>query len=268
MQLIPAIDLKNGKCVRLKQGDMNQATIFNEFPAQAAEHWLKNGAARLHLVDLDGAFAGKSENTQAIKAILSMMREHSNQINQANKSNQANQKDLDLKVQLGGGIRDLKTIEYWLDQGIDYIIIGTAAVKNPGFVKEAASIFSGHIIIGVDAKDGYVATDGWSKLSQHTAVDLCKKFEDYGVESIIYTDISRDGMLQGINIEATVELAQKLSIPVIASGGLHHMQDIEKLFAVQAEGIEGVICGRAIYTGDLDFQQAQNWVNLQGLNKI
>jgi phosphoribosylformimino-5-aminoimidazole carboxamide ribotide isomerase len=247
MLLIPAIDLKNGKCVRLKQGDMDQATIFNERPELAAIEWINQGAKRLHLVDLDGAFAGKSENTLAIQAILKYIHEHK----------------LDVRVQLGGGIRDLKTIEFWLDQGLNDVIIGTAAVKNPGFVKEAASVFAGHVIIGVDAKDGKVATDGWSKLSQHTAIDLSKRFEDYGVESIIYTDISRDGMLSGINIDSTVELARHLTIPVIASGGLHHLSDIQALYAYQSEGIAGVICGRAIYTGDLDFKAAQKWVDMQ-----
>jgi phosphoribosylformimino-5-aminoimidazole carboxamide ribotide isomerase len=160
-------------------------------------------------------------------------------------------------VQLGGGIRDLDTIEKYIDGGIRYVIIGTAAVKNPGFLKDACSAFGGHIIVGLDAKDGKVATDGWSKLTGHEVVDLARKFEDYGVESIIYTDIGRDGMLSGINIEATVKLAQALNIPVIASGGLAGMADIERLCAVQDEGIEGVICGRAIYTGDLDFEAGQ-----------
>jgi phosphoribosylformimino-5-aminoimidazole carboxamide ribotide isomerase len=192
----------------------------------------------LHLVDLNGAFAGKPQNYNAIRSILKAVGE-------------------DTPVQLGGGIRDLDTIEKYIDGGIRYIIIGTAAVKNPGFLKDACSAFGGHIIVGLDAKDGKVATDGWSKLTGHEVVDLGKKFEDYGVESIIYTDIGRDGMLSGINVEATVRLAQALSIPVIASGGLSNMADIEHLCAVQDEGIEGVICGRAIYSGDLDFAQAQ-----------
>jgi phosphoribosylformimino-5-aminoimidazole carboxamide ribotide isomerase len=163
----------------------------------------------------------------------------------------------EVDVQLGGGIRDLDTIERYLDAGLRYVIIGTAAVKNPGFLQDACTAFGGHIIVGLDAKDGKVATDGWSKLTRHEVVDLGKKFEDYGVESIIYTDIGRDGMLSGINIEATVKLAQALTIPVIASGGLSNMADIEALCAVEDEGIEGVICGRAIYTGDLDFEAAQ-----------
>ena len=238
MLLIPAIDLKDGHCVRLKQGDMDQSTTFSEAPAQMALKWVDQGARRLHLVDLNGAFAGKPQNYNAIRSILKAVGE-------------------DTPVQLGGGIRDLDTIEKYIDGGIRYIIIGTAAVKNPGFLKDACSAFGGHIIVGLDAKDGKVATDGWSKLTGHEVVDLGKKFEDYGVESIIYTDIGRDGMLSGINVEATVRLAQALSIPVIASGGLSNMADIEHLCAVQEEGIEGVICGRAIYSGDLDFAQAQ-----------
>jgi len=238
MLLIPAIDLKDGHCVRLKQGDMDQSTTFSEDPAQMALKWVDQGARRLHLVDLNGAFAGKPQIYNAIRSILKAVGE-------------------DTPVQLGGGIRDLDTIEKYIDGGIRYIIIGTAAVKNPGFLKDACSAFGGHIIVGLDAKDGKVATDGWSKLTGHEVVDLGKKFEDYGVESIIYTDIGRDGMLSGINVEATVRLAQALSIPVIASGGLSNMADIEHLCAVQDEGIEGVICGRAIYSGDLDFALAQ-----------
>jgi len=238
MLLIPAIDLKDGRCVRLKQGDMDQSTIFSEDPAAMARKWLEAGARRLHLVDLNGAFAGKPQNHGAIKSILHEVGEH-------------------IPVQLGGGIRDLDTIERYIDDGLRYVIIGTAAVKNPGFLKDACSAFGGHIIVGLDAKDGKVATDGWSKLTGHEVADLGKKFEDYGVESIIYTDIGRDGMLSGINIDATVRLAQALTIPVIASGGLSGMADIEQLCAVEDEGVEGVICGRAIYTGDLDFSAAQ-----------
>ncbi|CAN5916760.1 1-(5-phosphoribosyl)-5-[(5-phosphoribosylamino)methylideneamino]imidazole-4-carboxamide isomerase [soil metagenome] len=238
MLLIPAIDLKDGHCVRLKQGDMGQSTIFSEDPAAMARKWVEAGARRLHLVDLNGAFAGKPQNHAAIKAIL---REVGDEI----------------PVQLGGGIRDLDTIERYIDDGLRYVIIGTAAVKNPGFLKDACVAFGGHIIVGLDAKDGKVATDGWSKLTGHEVADLGKKFEDYGVESIIYTDIGRDGMLSGINIEATVRLAQALTIPIIASGGLSNMDDIDKLCAVEADGVEGVICGRAIYSGDLDFALAQ-----------
>ncbi|AMO23800.1 1-(5-phosphoribosyl)-5-[(5-phosphoribosylamino) methylideneamino]imidazole-4-carboxamide isomerase [Ramlibacter solisilvae] len=238
MLLIPAIDLKDGHCVRLKQGDMTQVTTFGEDPAAVARGWLEKGARRLHLVDLNGAFAGKPQNYAAVKSILNAVGD-------------------EIPVQLGGGIRDLDTIEKYIDGGLRYVIIGTAAVKNPGFLKDACSAFGGHIIVGLDAKDGKVATDGWSKLTGHEVVDLARKFEDWGVESIIYTDIGRDGMLTGINIEATVKLAQALQIPVIASGGLSNMADIEKLCAVEDEGVEGVICGRAIYSGDLDFAKAQ-----------
>ncbi len=238
MLLIPAIDLKDGKCVRLKQGDMNDSTTFGEDPAAMARRWLDAGARRLHLVDLNGAFAGKPVNEAAIKSIIKEV-------------------GGDIPVQLGGGIRDLDTIERYLDDGLRYVIIGTAAVKNPGFLRDACSAFGGHIIVGLDAKDGKVATDGWSKLSGHEVVDLAKKFEDYGVEGVIYTDIGRDGMLSGVNIEATVKLAQALTIPVIASGGLSNIANIEALCAVEPEGVEGVICGRAIYTGDLDFTAAQ-----------
>ena len=238
MLLIPAIDLKDGKCVRLKQGDMNDSTTFGEDPAAMARRWLDAGARRLHLVDLNGAFAGKPVNEAAIKAIIKEVGD-------------------EIPVQLGGGIRDLDTIARYLDDGLSYVIIGTAAVKNPGFLKDACVAFGGHIIVGLDAKDGKVATDGWSKLSGHEVVDLAKKFEDYGVEGVIYTDIGRDGMMGGVNIEATVRLAQALTVPVIASGGLSNIANIEALCAVEPEGVAGVICGRAIYTGDLDFAAAQ-----------
>ena len=238
MLLIPAIDLKDGHCVRLKQGDMDQSTTFGEDPAAMARKWVGQGARRLHLVDLNGAFAGVPKNYAAIKSILKEVGD-------------------EIPVQLGGGIRDLDTIEKYIDGGLRYVIIGTAAVKNPGFLKDACSAFGGHIIVGLDAKDGKVATDGWSKMTGHEVGDLAKKFEDWGVESIIYTDIGRDGMLSGINIDATVKLAQASTIPVIASGGLSNMADIDALCAVEEEGIEGVIAGRAIYTGDLDFAAAQ-----------
>jgi phosphoribosylformimino-5-aminoimidazole carboxamide ribotide isomerase len=238
MLLIPAIDLKDGKCVRLEKGDMNVSTTFGLDPGAMAQRWLDAGARRLHLVDLNGAFAGKPINEAAIKSILRVVGDR-------------------IPVQLGGGIRDLDTIERYLDDGLSYVIIGTAAVKSPGFLKDACSAFGGHIIVGLDAKDGKVATDGWSKLTGHEVVDLAKKFEDYGVEGVIYTDIGRDGMLTGINIEATVKLAQALTIPVFASGGLSGMADIERLCAVEADGVEGVICGRSIYTGALDFAAGQ-----------
>ena len=238
MLLIPALDLKDGHCVRLKQGDMDQSTTFGEEPDVMARQWVGKGARRLHLVDLNGAFAGQPKNKAAIKSILAEV-------------------GADIPVQLGGGIRDLDTIERYIDAGLEYVIIGTAAVKNPGFLKDACSAFAGHIIVGLDAKDGKVATDGWSKLTGHDVVDLAKKYEDYGVESIIYTDIGRDGMLSGINIDATVRLAQALTIPVIASGGLSNIEDIRQLCAVESEGIVGTIAGRAIYDGSLDFRSAQ-----------
>lgn len=237
MLLIPAIDLKDGQCVRLKQGDMDQSTTFGD-PAEMARRWLDAGARRLHLVDLNGAFAGQPKNLAAIKAILKEV-------------------NGEIPVQLGGGIRDLDTIERYIDIGMEYIIIGTAAVKNPGFLQDACTAFAGHIIVGLDAKDGKVAIDGWSKLTGQDVIPTAKRFEDWGVDSIIYTDIGRDGMLSGINIDATVKLAQSVRIPVIASGGLASIKDIEQLCAVQDEGIEGVICGRAIYTGDLDFAEGQ-----------
>lgn len=238
MLIIPAIDLKDGQCVRLKQGLMEQATVFSEHPGAMARHWLEQGARRLHLVDLNGAFVGKPKNESAIKAILREVGD-------------------DIPVQLGGGIRDLDTIERCLDDGITYIIIGTAAVKNPGFLHDACGAFPGHIIVGLDAKDGKVATDGWSKLTGHDVIDLAKKYEDYGVEAIIYTDIGRDGMLTGVNVDATLRLAQALTIPVIASGGLSSIQDVHALCAVEKEGIIGSIAGRAIYDGTLDFAAAQ-----------
>ncbi len=228
--------------MRLKQGDMDQSTIFGEDPVVMASKWIEQGARRLHLVDLNGAFAGHPQNEKAIRRILK-------EVGSA------------VDVQLGGGIRDLDTIERYLDAGLRYVIIGTAAIRNPGFLQDACTAFGGHIIVGLDARDGKVATDGWSKLTRHDVIDLGKKFEDFGVESIIYTDIGRDGMLTGINVEATVKLAQALSIPVIASGGLSSMDDIEALCAVEDEGIEGVICGRAIYSGDLDFAAAQEWAD-------
>lgn len=238
MLLIPAIDLKDGHCVRLIQGDMDQSTTFGEDPAAMAAKWLDAGARRLHLVDLNGAFAGQPKNLSAIKSILKEV-------------------NGEIPVQLGGGIRDLDTIERYIDLGIEYLIIGTAAVKNPGFLQDACSAFPGHIIVGLDAKDGKIAIDGWSKLTGQDVIETAKRFEGWGVESIIYTDIGRDGMLTGINIDATVKLAQSLKIPVIASGGLAGMADIEALCKVQDEGVEGVICGRAIYTGDLDFADGQ-----------
>jgi phosphoribosylformimino-5-aminoimidazole carboxamide ribotide isomerase len=238
MLLIPAIDLKDGRCVRLRQGDMNDATVFSEDPAAMARKWVDLGARRLHLVDLNGAFAGKPRNEAAIKAIL-------------------NEVGSEVPIQIGGGIRDLDTIERYLDAGIAYVIIGTAAVKNPGLLHDACGAFPGQIIVGLDARDGKVATDGWSKLTGHDVLDLGRKFEGYGVEAIIYTDIGRDGMLGGVNIEATVRLARGLTVPVIASGGVSALEDIDRLCDVEGEGIEAAIVGRAIYDGTLDFSAAQ-----------
>ena len=238
MLIIPAIDLKQGQCVRLKQGLMDQVTVFSHSPGAQASHWLAQGARRLHVVDLDGAFAGKPKNEKAIKEIVKAVGD-------------------DIPVQLGGGIRDLDTIERCLDDGVSYVIIGTAAVKNPGFLHDACGAFPGHIIVGLDARDGKVAVDGWSKMTGHDVIDLAKKFEDYGVEAVIYTDIGRDGMLSGVNVDATVKLAQALRIPVIASGGIANLKDVKALCAVQGEGISGAITGRAIYEGTLDFKKAQ-----------
>jgi phosphoribosylformimino-5-aminoimidazole carboxamide ribotide isomerase len=238
MLIIPAIDLKDGQCVRLKQGQMEQATVFSADPGAMAQHWLDAGAKRLHLVDLNGAFAGKPRNEDAIRAITDVIGDQ-------------------IPVQLGGGIRDLDTIERYLDDGISYVILGTAAVKNPGFLHEACDAFPGHIMVGLDARDGKVATDGWSKITGHDVVDLAKRFEGYGVEAVIYTDIGRDGMLGGVNIEATVKLARALHIPVIASGGITNLEDVKALCAIEAEGVVGAITGRAIYEGTLDFTAAQ-----------
>ncbi|EIC14088.1 1-(5-phosphoribosyl)-5-[(5-phosphoribosylamino)methylideneamino]imidazole-4-carboxamide isomerase [Kingella kingae] len=238
MQLIPAIDLKNGQCVRLKQGLMEQATVFSDSPAQMAAHWHQQGARRLHLVDLDGAFAGEPKNFPAIKEILAAVAQH-------------------IPVRLGGGIRDLQTIEKYLSLGLNDVIIGTVAVKNPAFVREACREFAGHIIVGLDAKDGMVAIDGWATVTEHHVIDLSKQFEDDGVNSIIYTDIGRDGMMSGVNIEATVKLAQAVNIPIIASGGLTNLDDVRALCAVAKQGVAGAITGRAIYEGSIQFDQAQ-----------
>jgi phosphoribosylformimino-5-aminoimidazole carboxamide ribotide isomerase len=245
MLIIPAIDLKDGNCVRLKQGDMTNATVFSDDPGAMARHWLNLGAQRLHLVDLNGAFNGKPMNEEAIKAIVAEV-------------------GGDVPVQLGGGIRELDTIERYLDDGVSYIVIGTEAVKTPGFLHDACYAFPGHVIVGLDARDGKVAVEGWSKMTGHDVIDLAQKFQDYGVEAIIYTDIGRDGMLTGINIDATVELARALTVPVIASGGITSIEDIEKLCAVEDEGIAGAITGRAIYEGKLDFTAAQELARKHG----
>lgn len=238
MLIIPAIDIKDGKCVRLKQGVMDTATVFSDDPGAMASHWLAQGARRLHVVDLNGAAAGRPRNEAAIKAITRAV-------------------GSEIPIQLGGGIRDLDTIERYLDDGISYIIIGTAAVKTPGFLHEACSAFPGHMLVGLDAKGGKVAVDGWSKMTGHDVADLARKFEGYGVEAIIYTDIGRDGMLTGVNIEATVALARQLSVPVIASGGITNLDDVRALCAVEGEGISATITGRAVYQGTLDFAAAQ-----------
>jgi len=238
MLIIPAIDLKDGHCVRLKQGAMDQATVFSDDPAAMAQHWLVQGARRLHLVDLNGAFAGKPRNEEAIKAIVEVVGDA-------------------VPVQLGGGIRDLDTVERYLDDGISYVIIGTAAVKTPGFLHDACYAFPGHVMVALDAKEGKVAVDGWSKMTGHDVIDLAKKFQDYGVEAIIHTDIGRDGMLTGVNIQATVVLARSLSVPVIASGGITDLEDVRALCQVEQEGIIGAITGRAIYQGTLEFADAQ-----------
>ena len=237
MLVIPAIDLKDGHCVRLLQGDMQAATVFSEDPAAMARHWRDQGATRIHIVDLNGAFAGKPVNEPAIRAIVDAV-------------------GPDVRLQLGGGIRDLDTIESYLDDGISWVIIGTAAVKNPGFLHDACNAFPGQVIVGLDARDGKVATDGWSKMTKHDVIDIAKKFEGYGVEAIVYTDIGRDGMLSGVNLEATVNLARVLTIPVIASGGIHTVADILALKAVEGEGIMGAIAGRSLYEGTLDFKAA------------
>ena len=237
MLLIPAIDIKDGKCVRLRQGDMDDSTVYGNDPVAMAERWIEAGARRLHIVDLDGALSGKPENADIVHNIIEA---HPSVI-----------------MQVGGGIRDEDTIQTYLDAGVNYVIIGTRAVTTPHFVSDVCLEFPGHIIVGLDAKEGKLATEGWSKLSHHDAFDMAKRFEDDGVASIVYTDIGRDGMMSNINIESTVELCRQINIPVIASGGLSNMANIKALCAVAAEGIEGAITGRAIYEGSLDFKEAQ-----------
>lgn len=239
MLLIPAIDLKEGKCVRLRQGRMEDDTVFSEDPVAVAGRWVAAGAKRIHLVDLDGAFAGKPVNADIIHAIV--------------------QAYPDVSVQIGGGIRDEDTVQAYLEAGVEYVIIGTKAVNEPHFVSDLAKEYPRRIIVGLDAKDGKVAVDGWSKLSKHDVIDLAKHFEADGVEAIIYTDISRDGMMQGVNVEATARLARSIKIPVIASGGITNMDDIRALSAVAHEGIMGAITGRAIYEGSLDFVEARTY---------
>ena len=243
MLIIPAIDLKDGRCVRLKQGDMNSATVFSDDPVAMAKHWAAQGAKRLHIVDLNGAIAGRPKNEKVIRAMITAVGEQ-------------------LPIQLGGGIRDLDAIESYIDAGVTYVIIGTAAVKNPGFLSDACYAFPGHVIAGLDAKDGKVAVEGWSKLTGHDVVDLAKKYEDYGIEALIYTDIGRDGMMSGINIEATLKLAQQLKTPIIASGGLNSLDDVQAICQKLApEGVIGAIAGRALYEGKIELQKAQAAAN-------
>ena len=237
MLLIPAIDLKDGKCVRLKQGRMEDETVFSDDPVAMADRWVEAGARRLHLVDLNGAFEGKPMNAGVINAIA--------------------KKYPELPIQVGRGIRDEDTIQTYLNAGVQYVIIGTKAVNTPYFVNNVCVEFPGHIIVGLDAKDGKVAIDGWSKLSKHDVIDMAKHFEQDGVAAIVYTDISRDGMMSGVNVEATVKLAQSITIPVIASGGITTIEDVRSLCGVADEGIIGAITGRAIYEGTLDFAEGQ-----------
>lgn len=237
MLIIPAIDLKDGKCVRLRQGRMDDSTVFSDNPVDMAKRWVDAGCRRLHLVDLNGAFAGEPVNGEIVSEIA--------------------QAYPDLPIQIGGGIRSAETIEAYLKAGVSYVIIGTKAVKEPEFVTEMCKAFPGHIIVGLDAQDGRVAIDGWAEVTDVLAVDLAQKFRNDGVSSIVYTDISRDGMMQGVNVEATVDLAVKAGIPVIASGGVTDIEDIRKLAAVSGQGILGAITGRAIYEGTLDVAQAQ-----------
>jgi phosphoribosylformimino-5-aminoimidazole carboxamide ribotide isomerase len=237
MLLIPAIDLKDGKCVRLRQGRMEDETVFGDDPVAVAQRWVDAGARRLHMVDLNGAFAGKPVNAAVIRAVAEAFP--------------------DLPIQVGGGIRDEETVQAYLDAGVQYAIIGTKAVSAPHFVNDLCVEFPGHIIVGLDAKDGMVAIDGWSKLSHHPVIDMAQRFEDDGVEAIVFTDIGRDGMMNGVNIESTVELAQAIRIPVIASGGITTIDDVQALCDVADEGIMGAITGRAIYEGSLDLGEAQ-----------
>jgi phosphoribosylformimino-5-aminoimidazole carboxamide ribotide isomerase len=244
MLLIPAIDIKDGKCVRLRQGRMDDSTVFSDEPLAMAEKWVKAGAERLHIVDLNGATAGRPVNVRVIREIAEAFP--------------------DVPLQVGGGIRDEEAIEAYLDLGVSFVIIGTTAVNQPHFVADAAISFPGHIIVALDARDGKVAIDGWSKLSNHDVIDIAQHFERDGVSAIIYTDISRDGMLTGVNVDATVALARSVRIPVIASGGIAGMDDIRALCEVEGEGIMGAILGRALYEGQLDFAEAQRYVSSRG----
>ncbi|MDD2273339.1 MAG: 1-(5-phosphoribosyl)-5-[(5-phosphoribosylamino)methylideneamino]imidazole-4-carboxamide isomerase [Desulfuromonadaceae bacterium] len=235
MIVIPAIDLKDGKCVRLEQGLMDKDTVFNDNPGAQALDWENQGAELLHIVDLDGAFAGQPKNRDAIEAIL---------------------KAISIPAQLGGGIRDIATIDAYLSMGLSRVIIGTAAQRKPDLVREACAKYPGRIVVGIDAKNGMVAVQGWAELTDITAIELAQKFEGYGVAAIIYTDIARDGMLQGPNLEATRALAESVSIPVIASGGVSSLKDIENLMAIESFGVSGVITGKAVYTGAIKLNEA------------
>jgi phosphoribosylformimino-5-aminoimidazole carboxamide ribotide isomerase len=237
MLIIPAIDIKDGKCVRLKQGQMDKSTIYSDDPVIMANKWVEAGARRIHIVDLDGAVRGTPSNADVIHAIV--------------------EAHPDIPLQVGGGIRDEDTIQTYLDIGVSYVIIGTRAVTTPHFVSDVCLEFPGHIIVGLDAKNGKLATDGWSKLSHHDANDMAQRFEEDGVAAIIFTDIGRDGMMNSVNIEATVELCQNITIPVIASGGITNLDDIRALCESGEEGIAGAITGRAIYEGTLDLAEAQ-----------
>jgi len=241
MLLIPAIDLKKGKCVRLRQGRMEEDTVFSDDPVAVASRWVEVGARRLHVVDLDGAFAGSPVNREVIRAIVEAHPE--------------------VPIQVGGGIRDEATAEGYLDLGVQYVIIGTKAVSEPHFVSDLCLSFPGHVIVGLDAKNGKVAIDGWSKLSHHDVVDMAQLFERDGVAAIIYTDISRDGMMQGANIESTRALARSVRIPIIASGGMTDMKDIERLCEGAKDGVAGAIIGRALYEGTLNLKEAQDYVD-------
>ena len=244
--LFPAIDLKNGQCVRLEQGDMARATVFNLDPAAQASSFAAQGFEYLHVVDLDGAFAGKPVNAQAVEAML---------------------KAVTMPVQLGGGIRDMATVEGWLAKGIARVIIGTAAVRDPAFVKEAAKKFPGRVAVGLDARDGKVAVQGWAETSEVTALDIARRFEDAGVAAIIFTDIARDGLLKGLNLDATIALADGVSIPVIASGGLASLDDVKAMLSPRAEKLAGAISGRALYDGRLDPAQAIALINTAAQSK-
>ncbi|NQV69845.1 MAG: 1-(5-phosphoribosyl)-5-[(5-phosphoribosylamino)methylideneamino]imidazole-4-carboxamide isomerase [Pseudohongiella sp.] len=248
MLVIPAIDLKDGQCVRLRQGRMEDSTVFSDNPVQMAGQWLAKGAKRLHIVDLNGAFAGTPVNGEIVAAIAKAYPQ--------------------LPIQIGGGIRDMESVKFYIDAGVSYVIIGTAAVKQPEFVRQACEAYPGKVIVGLDAVDGKVATEGWADVSELTAVELAQKFADYGVQAIVYTDISRDGMMQGVNLESTVELAEQSSIPIIASGGVSKLVDIVDLKAAAntatGAGIMGVITGRAIYDGKLDLAEAQKYCDAEG----